>query len=164
MRRSQIFTPVPNSTIDCPGAPGASPPGTIIRFRPKPGARHMRYSATVAFEFPEGFLETADANGFRKAVNAVLLPQTEVQAAKTEDCCTRPDGRACEDSHRPSGQGTEPWSESHLHLQGHESHFYGRQGVRRTVTAQRKNVTTEIGVAAPEEDRGSGEVLKAVGR
>jgi hypothetical protein len=43
-----------------------------------------RYAATIAFEFPQGFLETADASAVKKAVDAVLLPEAEVQAASTK--------------------------------------------------------------------------------
>lgn len=46
--------------------------------------RHMRYSATVAFQFSKEFLETADANAVKKAVDVLLLPQSEVQAAQTK--------------------------------------------------------------------------------
>lgn len=46
--------------------------------------RYMRYAATVAFEFPKGFLDTANANAVIKAVDPVLLPQGEVKAANTK--------------------------------------------------------------------------------
>ncbi len=45
--------------------------------------RNLRFSATVAFEFSGAFLEGADAKAVKKAVDAVLLPQSEVQAAQT---------------------------------------------------------------------------------
>ena len=46
--------------------------------------KHVRYSATVAFEFPEGVLEAADANTLKKAVDVLLLPQSEAQAVQTK--------------------------------------------------------------------------------
>jgi hypothetical protein len=46
--------------------------------------RNIRYAATVAFEFSESFLEGADASAVKKAVDAVMLPQSEVQAAGTK--------------------------------------------------------------------------------
>jgi hypothetical protein len=46
--------------------------------------RNVRFAATVAFEFPESFLEGADANAVKKAVDAVLIPQSEAQAASTK--------------------------------------------------------------------------------
>src|SRR5690242_17880961 len=47
-------------------------------------SREMRYAATVAFEFPDGFLASADADGVKKMIDAVLLPEGEVQAAQTK--------------------------------------------------------------------------------
>jgi len=47
-------------------------------------SRGMRYAATVAFEFPEDFLASANADAVKKAVDAVLLPQSEVQASRTK--------------------------------------------------------------------------------
>lgn len=44
---------------------------------------NIRYAATIAFEFPDGFLDTADASAVKKAVDPVLLPQSEAQAANT---------------------------------------------------------------------------------
>jgi hypothetical protein len=46
-------------------------------------SRYMRYAATLDFEFPKNFVETADSKSVKKAIGAVLLPQSEVQAAKT---------------------------------------------------------------------------------
>lgn len=43
-----------------------------------------RYSATVAFEFPAGFLATADADSVKKAIDEILLPQDEAQSVKTK--------------------------------------------------------------------------------
>lgn len=45
--------------------------------------KNVRYSATLAFQFPAAFMESADAKAVKKAVDAVLLPQSEVQAAQT---------------------------------------------------------------------------------
>jgi hypothetical protein len=47
-------------------------------------SRELRYAATVAFEFPDEFLASADADAIKKAVDVVLLPQTEVQASQTK--------------------------------------------------------------------------------
>jgi hypothetical protein len=47
-------------------------------------SREMRYAATVAFEFPDGFLGSADADSVKKAIDPVLLPEGEVQAAQTK--------------------------------------------------------------------------------
>lgn len=47
-------------------------------------SRETRYATTVAFEFPDGFLASADADGVKKAIDAVLLPEGEVQAAETK--------------------------------------------------------------------------------
>lgn len=49
----------------------------------KGNTRNVRFSATLAFEFSGAFLEAADAKVVKKAVDAVLLPQSEVQAAQT---------------------------------------------------------------------------------
>jgi hypothetical protein len=46
--------------------------------------RYMRYAATLDFQFPQGFLETANADAIKKAVDPVLLPQDEVKAANTK--------------------------------------------------------------------------------
>jgi len=46
--------------------------------------KHIRYSATVAFAFPESALEGADASAIKKAVDVLLLPQSEVGAAQTK--------------------------------------------------------------------------------
>lgn len=45
---------------------------------------HIRYSATVAFQFPKGFADTINAKAVKKDVDAVLLPQSELQAANTK--------------------------------------------------------------------------------
>jgi hypothetical protein len=50
----------------------------------KGNTRNVRFAATVAFQFPESFLEGADAGAIKKAVDVVLLPQSEVQAASTK--------------------------------------------------------------------------------
>jgi len=47
-------------------------------------SKQVRYIATLIYEFPEGFLASADADGVKKAIDAVLLPQTEVGAANTK--------------------------------------------------------------------------------
>lgn len=47
-------------------------------------SQETRYAANVAFEFSQGFLETADASSVEKTIGTVLLPQDEVQAAKTK--------------------------------------------------------------------------------
>lgn len=49
----------------------------------KGNTRNVRFSATLAFEFSGAFLEAADAKAVKKAVDAVLLPQSEVQASQT---------------------------------------------------------------------------------
>jgi hypothetical protein len=46
--------------------------------------QETRHAANVAFEFPQGFLETADASSVEKTIGTVLLPEDEVQAAKTK--------------------------------------------------------------------------------
>jgi len=46
--------------------------------------KNVRFSATVAFEFPEGVLEAADANTIKKAIDVLLLPQSEAQAVQTK--------------------------------------------------------------------------------
>ena len=46
--------------------------------------RETRYAATVAFEFPEAALETADANVIKKGIDAVLIPEAELGAANTK--------------------------------------------------------------------------------
>lgn len=46
--------------------------------------KNVRYSATVAFQFPGGFLEAADANTVKKTVDVLLLPQSEAQAVHTK--------------------------------------------------------------------------------
>ncbi len=46
--------------------------------------RNIRYGANVVFEFPQGFIEKADAPAVEKEVEAVLIPQSEAQAAKTK--------------------------------------------------------------------------------
>lgn len=50
----------------------------------KGNTRNIRYKATVAFKFPQGFLDNADAGAVEKAIGSVLLPQDEVQAAQTK--------------------------------------------------------------------------------
>lgn len=45
---------------------------------------NIRYSAAVAFQFPQGFADTMNAQTVKKAVDAVLLPQSDVQAANTK--------------------------------------------------------------------------------
>lgn len=47
-------------------------------------SRGTRYATTVAFEFPDGFLASADATSVKKTIDAVLLPEDEVQAAQTK--------------------------------------------------------------------------------
>jgi hypothetical protein len=47
-------------------------------------SRETRYAATVAFEFPDGFLASADADSVRKVIDPVLIPEGEVQAAQTK--------------------------------------------------------------------------------
>jgi hypothetical protein len=47
-------------------------------------SRQIRYAATVAFEFPDGYLENADVDAVKKVVDAILLPQNEVQSANTK--------------------------------------------------------------------------------
>ena len=47
-------------------------------------SREVRYVSTLAFKFPKGFLDTADADEVRKTVNAVLIPQSEAHAANTK--------------------------------------------------------------------------------
>lgn len=50
----------------------------------KGNTRNVRFSATLAFEFSGAFLEGADAKAVKKAVDAVLLPQSEAQAVQTK--------------------------------------------------------------------------------
>jgi hypothetical protein len=45
--------------------------------------RTVRYTGAASFEFSKGFLESADAAAVEKVVNAVLLPESEVQSSKT---------------------------------------------------------------------------------
>lgn len=47
-------------------------------------ARETRYAASVAFQFSEEFLASADADSIKKAIDVVLIPQGEVQAAQTK--------------------------------------------------------------------------------
>jgi hypothetical protein len=47
-------------------------------------SREARYAATVAFEFPDGFLASADADSVRKVIDPVLIPEGEAQAAQTK--------------------------------------------------------------------------------
>jgi hypothetical protein len=46
--------------------------------------RQIRYVSTLAFKFPKEFLETADLDAVKKVVDAVLIPQSEAQAASTK--------------------------------------------------------------------------------
>ncbi|HUZ93620.1 MAG TPA: hypothetical protein VMU57_01770 [Edaphobacter sp.] len=46
--------------------------------------RQIRYVSTLAFKFPKDSLETADADAVEKVVDAVLIPQSEAQAAQTK--------------------------------------------------------------------------------
>ena len=46
--------------------------------------REMRYAAAVAFQFPDGFSDSVDANAIKKIVDAVLLPQSEVQSGQSK--------------------------------------------------------------------------------
>ena len=43
--------------------------------------RQTRYKAVVSFYFPSGFLSTADADGVKKVVDRVVVPESEVQQA-----------------------------------------------------------------------------------
>ncbi len=47
-------------------------------------SRQIRYAATIAFQFPEGFLETAGVEAVKKAIDPILLPQAEAQSVKTK--------------------------------------------------------------------------------
>jgi len=47
-------------------------------------SRQVRYVSTLAFKFPKGFLETADADAVKKTLDAVLIPQSQAQAANTK--------------------------------------------------------------------------------
>lgn len=46
--------------------------------------RQIRYVSTLAFKYPKDFLETADADAVKKTIDAVLIPQSEAQAAHTK--------------------------------------------------------------------------------
>jgi len=46
--------------------------------------RQIRYRSTLAFKFPKEFLGTADADAVEKVVDAVIIPQSEAQAANTK--------------------------------------------------------------------------------
>lgn len=46
--------------------------------------KQVRYMATLRFEFPNGELESADPASIEKAIETVLLPQSEVAAANTK--------------------------------------------------------------------------------
>ena len=45
--------------------------------------RQTRYKSLVTFEFPEGFLATADADTVKKTVDAVIVPEQEAKTAST---------------------------------------------------------------------------------
>lgn len=47
-------------------------------------SRETRYAATVAFQFPDGYSVTGEADAVKKIVDTVLLPETEVQASQTK--------------------------------------------------------------------------------
>jgi hypothetical protein len=51
------------------------------------------FSEDPNFKFPKDFLDTADADAVKKVVDAVLIPQSEAQAAdtKTVDLGQTPD-------------------------------------------------------------------------
>ncbi len=46
--------------------------------------RQTRYKAVLAFQFPQGFLETADAGGVKKVIDKVLVPEAEMGAVNTK--------------------------------------------------------------------------------
>jgi hypothetical protein len=46
--------------------------------------RETRFAATVAFEFSEAALESADIDTIKKVIDAVLIPEAEVSAANTK--------------------------------------------------------------------------------
>lgn len=43
-----------------------------------------RYKALVSFHFPSGFLDSADADAVKKAVDKIVAPESEAQAANTK--------------------------------------------------------------------------------
>jgi hypothetical protein len=47
-------------------------------------SRQTRYKSLLSFEFPEGFLATADADTVKKTVDAIIVPEQEAKAASTK--------------------------------------------------------------------------------
>ncbi len=47
-------------------------------------SRETRYATTIAFQFPEGFLASADPDSVKKTIDAVLIPEGEIQASQTK--------------------------------------------------------------------------------
>jgi len=52
-------------------------------YEESPGLR-TRYVSFLIFQFPEGFLETADANAVKKIIDEVIAPEDEVKVAATK--------------------------------------------------------------------------------
>jgi hypothetical protein len=47
-------------------------------------SRQTRYKSLLTFEFPKGFLETADASAVKQVVDQVVAPEAEAAAANTK--------------------------------------------------------------------------------
>jgi hypothetical protein len=47
-------------------------------------SRQIRYVSQLAFKLPKEFLETADVDAVKKIVDAVIIPESEAQAANTK--------------------------------------------------------------------------------
>jgi hypothetical protein len=50
----------------------------------KGSTRQTRYKSVISFEFPKGFLETADPAAVKKVVEEVVAPETTISAANTK--------------------------------------------------------------------------------
>ena len=50
----------------------------------KGSTRQTRYKSEISFEFPKGFLETADPAAVKKTIDEVIAPESTVSAANTK--------------------------------------------------------------------------------
>jgi hypothetical protein len=50
----------------------------------KGSTRQTRYKSLISFEFPKGFLETADPAAVKKVIDDVLAPEATISAANTK--------------------------------------------------------------------------------